>query len=419
MPVDDNDPNDAFEVRFTEALHQAGSGFEPPRQDLAARGEARGRRRAFRRQAAVLGGVTTVALIGVGGALMLPGGQAVGSHSSSTGASSPSVPPATSAATTSVSGDALVHTLEKLLPKGEFSDEEARGTGDPLPPFAKVVYDDGNGKAAVAVSFSRLRPGGQEARQTTECPDKVFIAFDTCRTTTLDDGSKLMILKGYEYPNSRSGTKLWTAEYVSRTGQHVSVQEWNAAAEKDAPVTRALPPLTAEQLSQLATARQWRTALDAVLVPPAAADPSPARGVPGGSVSSTLVSLLPKGVRVVSKSSADAGFGYAVLDDGKGASLVQVNVQGDQSDVENELFGAGTKTLPNGMKVVTHQRPGEKGGEGVVWWTVDTIRPDGYRVVISAFNSGAQNTAATRSTPALTMQQLETIATNAKWYARH
>ena len=39
-------------------------------------------------------------------------------------------------------------------------------------------------------------------------------------------------------------------------------------------------------------------------------------------------------------------------------------------------------------------------------WTVDTIRTDGTRVVVSAFNSGAQNTAATRDAPALTMEQL-------------
>ena len=107
-----------------------------------------------------------------------------------------------------------------------------------------------------------------------------------------------------------------------------------------------------------------------------------------------------------------------LCDDGNGASLVQVNVQSDASDVEDQLFGDGTRTLPDGTKVVTHQRPGEKGGAGVVWWTVDTIRPDGYRVVISAFNSGAQNTAATRKAPVLTMKQLEAIATNAKWYAR-
>jgi hypothetical protein len=48
-------------------------------------------------------------------------------------------------------------------------------------------------------------------------------------------------------------------------------------------------------------------------------------------------------------------------------------------------------------------------------WTVDTIRPDGMRVVISAFNSGAQHTAATRGKPVLTMEQLRAIAVSPKW----
>ncbi|WP_406338251.1 hypothetical protein [Streptomyces sp. NBC_00649] len=95
----------------------------------------------------------------------------------------------------------------------------------------------------------------------------------------------------------------------------------------------------------------------------------------------------------------DDGFAYVVVNDGKGASLVQINVQPNMSDVEDELSGSGAQTLPDGTKVVTHQGPGEKGGQGVVMWTVDTIRKDGFRVVISAFNSGAQNTAATRTTP--------------------
>lgn len=104
-----------------------------------------------------------------------------------------------------------------------------------------------------------------------------------------------------------------------------------------------------------------------------------------------------------------------VLDDGKGQSLVQINVQPGMADVADALFGADAETLPDGTKVATRQEPGEKGGEGVVMWTVDTLRTDGLRVVISAFNSGAQHTAATRDTPALTMAQLKEIATSEKW----
>ncbi|MFF7903580.1 hypothetical protein ACIP4X_08320 [Streptomyces sp. NPDC088817] len=130
-----------------------------------------------------------------------------------------------------------------------------------------------------------------------------------------------------------------------------------------------------------------------------------------------LSRLVPHGIEIVSRSGPDDdGFGYVVLDDGRGRSLVQVNVQPDMRDVEKQLFGPDAKVLPDGTKVATRKQPGEKGIPGIVWWSADTIRPDGRRVVISAFNSGAQNTPATRKDPVLTMKQLEAIATAPTWH---
>ncbi|MEU6093775.1 hypothetical protein [Streptomyces sp. NPDC047079] len=418
MPVEDHDP---FEDRFAAALRQAGGTFESHRLDLAARAETRGRK-LRRRRAAVVGGVAGVALVGLGAALVLPGVRADDGRRQSV-ADRPSTPSAPSASPTRpapVSADDLVRTLERLLPKGQFSDEDGRGTGDEPTPYARVVYDDGKGKAAVAVAVDRVQPGSSQAFGATTCPDKVFVPYDACATSKLADGSALMVLQGYEYPDRRVDTKLWTAELVTPKGQHISVQEWNAPAEKDASVSRARPPLSPEQLKALVSAREWRAVADAIPADPRVptTEPSRPQGVPGGSVSSTLATLLPKGVKVVSKGVADPGFGYVVLDDGKGASMVQVNVQPDMRDVAGDLFGSGSKTLPDGTKVATHQGLGEKGGRGVVMWTVDTMRADGRRVVISSFNSGAQNTPATRPAPALTLKQMEAIATSAKWFGR-
>jgi hypothetical protein len=413
MPVEEHDP---FEDRFASALRQAGGAFETDQHGLVTGGAARGRR-LRRRRAAVAGGVAAVALVGLGAPLVLPGGGTGGGRERSV-AAAPSTPAASPTAPAAMSADDLIRTLEKLLPKGRFSNEQGRGTHQDPGPYVQVVYDDGKGKSAIAVSLGRVQPGGQDARQSTECPDKVYIPYDACVTRTLPDGSKFMVLQGYEYPDRRVDTKLWTAELVTPKGQHVSVQEWNAAAEKGAPVSRDEPPLSPAQLQTLATAPEWRAAIDATPVDPrvsTAPEPSAPQGVPGGSVSSTLASLVPKGIKVVSKSGADPEFGYVVLDDGRGASLVQVNDQADMADVEGQLFGSGARTLPDGTKVVTRKSPGEKGGAGVVMWTVDTIRPDGRRVVISAFNSGSQHAAATRTAPALTMKQLEAIATSTKW----
>ncbi|WP_316740255.1 hypothetical protein [Streptomyces sp. MK7] len=431
MPAEHHDEHhDPFEERFADALRDAGTTFATDQQELAAGGQARGRRLRARRRAAVAGGVAAVALIGVGGALVLPGGQGdgggrrsvAGGPSSGRAGSGASGAAAPGSAGSGVSGDELVRTLEKLLPKGKFTDTTGRGTdetdgpGAYPSPFAQVVYDDGRGKAAIALSLGLVQPRSQEAAQTTECPDRVYIAYDSCTSTKLSDGSALMILKGYEYPNKRSGTKLWRAELVTPAGAHVSVQEWNAATEKDSPVTRAQPPLSAEQLKTLVTAPEWRAAAGAIPVDPRMTAAPSATTAHHGSIPATLARLMPHGVKVVSRSrSDDYEFGYVVVDDGRGKSLVQINVQPDMRDVEDQLFGPGTRTLPDGTKVVRRKQDGEKGIAGIVMWTVDTIRPDGRRVVISAFNSGAQNTPATRQAPALTMKQLEAIATDQKW----
>jgi hypothetical protein len=409
----DHDHEDRFEERLGEALHHAGGAYETDRRALVAAGEARGHRLLLRRRAAVVGGVASVALVGLGGALLVPGGDD-GRKSVATGAKTPV---ASAAPKVSYTGDELIGILKKLLPRGKFGTAEARGTDEKLPPYAQVVHNDGKGEAAIAVGFDRVLPGSEQARQTVECPDKVLTRYDSCAVTRLPDGSALKIFQGYEYPDRRADTKLWTADLVTPKGQHVSVSEWNAAAEKGAPVSRAEPPLPPARLKTLATAGAWLGVVDAIPVDPgaptaAATQPS---GVSGRAIGSTLVSLLPKGVEVVAKSGPDSGYGYVVVDDGKGRSLVQINVQPNMSDVEHQLFGADAEKLADGTKVVTHEEPGEKGGAGVVMWTADTIRTDGFRVVVSAFNSGSQETAATRTAPALTTKQLRAIALSAKW----
>ncbi|MFE9169521.1 hypothetical protein ACFYNZ_08320 [Streptomyces kebangsaanensis] len=426
MPVADHDHDhdhepDPFEERFADALRNTGTAFGADgtdRQDLAARGEAHGRRMRSRRRVAVAGTAAAVALVGLGGALLLPGGQGGGGRQQTAAASPPSPslsPSAPTAPQAPMSADDIVRTLEKLLPEGGISSEGGHVTDHGS--YAGAVYDDGRGKAAITVSLDRVQPGSREARQITQCPDKLFVAYDACTTTKLSDGSVLMLLKGYEYPNSRSGTKRWTAELVTPAGGHVGVQEWNAAAEKGSPVTRKQPPLDLGQLTALVTAHEWRTAADAMPLDkrsPAGPDTTPA--TPRGSISATLTALVPDGLKIVSKSPPDDDqFGYLVLDDGRGRSLVQVNVQPGMQDVEDQLFGSDAKVLPDGTKVALRKQSGDKGISGIVWWSVDTIRPDGLRVVISAFNSGAQNTPATREEPVLTMEQMEAIATDRTW----
>ncbi|MEU8654598.1 hypothetical protein [Streptomyces sp. NPDC048737] len=429
MPVDQT--HDPFEDRLSAALHQAGGAFDTDRAALAAAGEVRGRRLRLRRRAALAGGAAGLALVGVGGALLVPSGGGDGPRHGSVAATGSVTPTHTAtAASPAVSADDMVRTLTKLLPEGKVTRGAARGTDSPLglPPLAQVVFDDGEGAGAVSLVVDRVRRGEgtfDPASVVTPCPGMEMPGAvpDSCVTQNLPDGSVVTLIQGYEYPDQREDTKAWSADLVTPAGQRVSVSEWNAAAEKGEPVSRPEPPLTMGQLKSLAAAKEWRRVADALPEPAAAPTASGSgsgsaadtAGLEGRRILSILTHALPDGMKVVSSDHDGAEFAYAVVDDGEGRSYVQINVQRDMSDAAGELYGSGAETLADGTRVATRQGPGEKGGEGVVMWTVDTMRTDGRRVVVSAFNAGSQTTAATRSEPALTMAQLRKIALSPQW----
>ncbi len=419
MPVEQH--SDPFEDRLGAALRQVGHTFPSDGAALAAAGHARGRRLRLRRRAAVVGGAASLTLVGVGGMLVLPG-EGSADREQRTVATGPSATSSATATPLSMSRADMIRTLQELLPKGEFGESDARGTNEESPPYARVVFDDGEGPASVSLGLDRIEPGSDQARQIAGCPDKVLTPYDSCSSSRLADGSLLKIFQGYEYPDRRVDTKMWTADLVTPDGQYVTVSEWNAAAEKDAPVSRPNPPLSKEQLRELVSAGVWRQVVDAMPAGEAGKpDPSvtdtAAPGVEGGSIGQTLAGLLPEGVEVVAKGGQETEYAYLVVDDGKGRTFVQVNVQPDMRDAAGDLYGSGSETLPNGTRVATRQGPGEKPGSGVVMWTADTMRADGMRVVISAFNAADQNSDATRATPALTIEQLRSIALSPKWDA--
>ncbi|MEU8848424.1 hypothetical protein AB0C70_19785 [Streptomyces sp. NPDC048564] len=412
MPVEHDE--EQFEGRLGHALHDAGDRFDTDRTALVTAGLARGRRLRLRRRAAMAGGAAGIALVGVGGALLLPGGgTSAPQPSSSSVAEQPSGTPAPA----SVTGRELIAALEELLPEGKVSAQEARGATDALlPPYVRLVHDDGKGPAAVGVSLGRIEPGSDRARRTIDCPDKALVPHDSCVSTRLSDGSLLKLFQGYEYPDRRVDTKLWSADLLTPTGQHVAVSEWNAAAEKDAPVTRSEPPLSTDRLKELVTAEIWRGYVDSIpedpKKPAASAAPSAPAEPTVEAVLGTLVPLLPKDAKVVEKGS---DYSYVVVDDGKGRSYVQIDVQHGMGDVAGELFGDDAEELPDGTLVAFRPSGGDKGVEGAVMWTVDTLRTDGFRVAVSAFNARTQHDAPSRETPALTEKQLREIALSPRW----
>ncbi|MFI5818239.1 hypothetical protein ACIA8I_03630 [Streptomyces rishiriensis] len=421
MPVDQH--SDRFEEQLTAALHEAGGAFGSPGGALVAAGRARGLRLRLRRRAAVAGGAAGLALVGAGGALLTPWDAASTAKPSSSTAASGSAGPA------AYSADDVVRTLRKLLPRGEFTPSDARGTGGDLPPLAAGVFDDGRGAGSVSVGLDRISPGASGVDPSSAvmpCPAKgEQSAFDSCRTELLPDRSAITVYQGYEYPDRREDTKAWGADLVTPAGHHVSVMEWNAAAEKGKPVTRPEPPLTVARLKALAAASDWRRIIDAMpgegkqeplsSSPGSAGSPARPGEMTGRLILRKLSLLLPKGLERVTHAGQETGYACFVVDDGKGAGLVQVNVQPGMSGSADELYGSGAETLPDGTRVATKKGPGEKGGGGVVMWTVDTLGKDGLRVVISAFNAATQDGAATRAKPVLTIGQLRTIALSPRW----
>ncbi|MFD3992138.1 hypothetical protein [Streptomyces sp. NPDC058548] len=431
MPQNEGPQHEGFEDELGAILRRTGDGFAADdRRELVEGGLRRGKRRLVRRRLAMTGGVLALAAVGIGGVY---GGSLL---SPTAGASTTSVaaPVKPTATTDPVPGKQLpgeakipvkeiAAALKANTPAGTWQIDGLDGFGQ----SAGGVFDDGNGKAAVTVGLFRAGTG-EAGEDQVACPDKVAVPYDDCTEEKLTGGSRLMILQGYEYPDKREETKSWRAVLLTRDGFLIDVSEYNAAAEKGAPISRENPPFTPAQLKALVTAPDWGPLLAQL---PQNLDVSGGAGGQGGGagqdepprhvepngdvVRSTLRALLPQGLKVADKG-GEGEYAYVVVDDGKGKSLVQINVQPNMSDVAGDLFGSGdVTTLPDGRKVKLTQQPGEKGGEGVVWWTVDTITPEGFRVVVSAFNAGTQHEAATRAEPALTMEQLKSIALSLRW----
>ncbi|MGV9269271.1 hypothetical protein ACWDRR_31930 [Kitasatospora sp. NPDC003701] len=417
---------DTFEDDLLYAITRAGEGFHTEQAPLVAGGLDRGRRRWRRRSAAaVVGGAAALALVGTGAVYLsgsTPAGTALvaaGSGSASgsaSGAAAGSASPVASASASLpvITGEEVLATLQALLPAGRGTKGSGHGTEPSGKPgaaplvTANLVFDDGKGEAAVGISVGRLAEGDPGRAENT-CPDKKYIPYDACTATTLPDGGSLTVFQGYEYPDRRVDIKWWNATLVGKDGRRIELSEWNAAAEKDSPVTRATPPLSAEQLKAVVTDRSWERIVAAIPVPAPVTPRDTGKEYGQEEILSITAELLPAGL-TETETGGQAGFAAFVVNDGKGKSLVEINVQDWSRDPERGSIFAGAEQLPDGTRVTTRKTPGNP-----VMWTVDTLRPNGLRVVISAFNSGTQHTPATRTAPALTVDQLKAIATSPEW----
>ncbi|MFJ6541990.1 hypothetical protein ACIQMP_15230 [Streptomyces sp. NPDC091385] len=408
MPAD---AHDAFEQHLPAALDDAAHALPPLPPGLLERAARRGRRRRVWRTARVGGGaVLTVAALG--GVLVGTGvlGGA-GTPTAVPGMSAPA-PADSSGPAPRVSGDDVAATLRDLMPK---SGTVSKVSGKRLPgslTAGLVVRTGAHGApSALDLGISRQQAGG--------CLPVEVRPYDTCARKKFADGSVLYSTKSFTYPNSRDGQRRWYVEYITRDGARLFLEEFGGGGEK-ASTSGGDPVLSLDRLGAVVRSPAWRTAIASLQDPDGAEAPPRQQGVPSADrMSSVLTALLPQGH--VSDLSSSPGLVQLVHDDGHGRTMVEVDVQPDQNDVLAGEMGCrggeltcDSEVLKDGTRVKATRSPSEKGGAAVVW-EVDTLRPDGLRVLVREINSYAEAGPVTRPEPALSLAKLRTMALDPRW----
>ncbi|WUD77321.1 hypothetical protein OG937_39265 [Streptomyces sp. NBC_00510] len=305
----------------------------------------------------------------------------------------------------------MLSILRTVLPEGTVSEQHGQGpdgnTG--RPPSAQVVLARDGRAARLTVTLNRYSLPVPE--QFSTCPDSAYHPYSHCTQARLSDGALLTQDRSPVDEKRPSGAHVLTTLLTHKDGTQVFVSQ--APGATGSPTAGEAPlPLTAKDLAAIAGSPAWKPVLPATPVPRTA--PPGSSLVPrmtGRQITDTIADLLPPALRIAQQDGS-LGFGHLTADDGRGKSLIAVNVQQWKagSPALDELFHSA-RTLPDGI----HAAPSSHGGAGAVEWTVDTLRPDGLRVVITAVNAPAYQLPASRAEPVLTTRQLQRIALDSAW----
>lgn len=307
----------------------------------------------------------------------------------------------------------LVRLLESLLPQGKVSDQTPREPNENSGPLsAELIFEKQDRKAKLTVTLSRSAV--PVPAQFSQCPDTAYHPFSRCKQHVLPGGGRLIQDQSPRSQDQPAGAMVLTALRTDPNGGQILVTEANAPGAVATGIESL--PLTLAQLSAIATSSAWSSIVSTI--------PSPPTGAPlavriprmsGQQISRILTDTLPTRLHV-SQASGSEGFGHVVVNDGRGKSLVAVNVQQWRPDAPamKQLFEK-SETLPDGTRVATRQGPASGDGHSAIAWTVDTFRRNGLRVVISAVNAPAYHLPASREQPAIPIKELKEIALVAAW----
>ncbi|WP_329538467.1 hypothetical protein OG568_60625 (plasmid) [Streptomyces sp. NBC_01450] len=308
----------------------------------------------------------------------------------------------------------MTRTLQDLLPAGgstvQQQKESGAGPATGTPPYVEVNFREGGREAKVSVALTRWG-----ASAPPPCPDTAYFPYSRCTESTRTDGSRVAVDRSPESPDRPSGAKAVTVTWIAANGDQVAVRQSRPSG--DGAATAAHPPglpLTQAQLTAIAVSARWGK-LHSLLPRPKPSTPEPVAAMTGPRIAKLLTSLLPAGMHASGPGGSD-GFGHIVVDDGKGKSLVAANVQKwDPEDPGITKIFTDARTLPDGTKATASERPAPGNGKGAVQLTYDTVREDGFRVVIMAVNAPAYGIPADREKPALDTGQLKTMALSKAW----
>ncbi|MFE0633487.1 hypothetical protein ACFW3D_41985, partial [Streptomyces sp. NPDC058864] len=304
----------------------------------------------------------------------------------------------------------MLDILRTVLPEGTLSEQHGPGPAGATggPPSAQVVFTRGGRAARLTVTVNRYALPVPE--QFATCPDSAYHPYSRCTRARLPGGALLTQDRSPADEKHPSGAEVLTTLLTHEDGSQVFVSQGPGPSGTAAAGRTALP-LTAEELAAVARSPAWKPVLPATTVPRAAPqDSSLVPRMTGLQIADTIAGLLPPGLRTAQRGGS-LGFGHLTADDGDGKGLVAVNVQQWKpgNPTLDQLFH-DARTLTDGTRVGVRTAPSAHGGAGAVEWTVDTLRTDGLRVVITAVNAPAYLLPATRPEPVLTTRQLQRIA---------
>ncbi|MHA6760879.1 hypothetical protein [Streptacidiphilus sp. PAMC 29251] len=421
-----------FEDELTDALRSTGDSFQTDPSRLVNAGIADGRRRRRRRTVGVIGSVTALALVGIGGTVasgvLQADARPVGPAAVPTQLpSSPGASATKGVVVREFGPQELLTGFEAMLPKGHLSAVEAEGF-DSLQNGSRaqrallsLVLNDGKGPSAISIIIQRLATtvNDQQVQQYLACPSHSARPDIQCTRKTLPNGTVLTVTQGLESPVGTSKEKDWTAYLATANGSLITLDETNSALEKG-PVSRPEPVLSVKQLKAVVTDPFWTKVTSSLPAPP---PPALHTGPTHNSLSAdritgTLRAALPKGLTLSMDGDNEEGYASGRINDGHGAGVIGVNADwfGTTGDAVDQVFGGAT-VLADGTRIVVDQGPSEKGGAGAVQWTVQVLHKDGRRIVVSELNAAAFTSAKDRPEPVLTLSQLKALALSPSWVA--